>query len=64
LLDVKKNIIIMLTAKRSFVICTLRQAELEDEVEEDEMNTECSTKRREENAYRLLVGKPGGKRPL
>jgi hypothetical protein len=33
-------------------------------VEEDKMDGACSTNRRKRNAYRLLVEKPGGKRPL
>ena len=28
------------------------------------MGSECSTHNREENAYKVLVGKPEGKRPL
>jgi hypothetical protein len=31
---------------------------------EDEIGGSCSTNGEEENAYRLLVGKPKGKRPL
>jgi hypothetical protein len=33
-------------------------------VEEDEMGGSCSTNGEKRNAYRLLVGKPEGKRPL
>jgi hypothetical protein len=34
------------------------------QVEEDEMGGPCSTNGEKRNAYRLLVGKPEGKRPL
>jgi hypothetical protein len=33
-------------------------------VKEDEMDRACSTNREKRNAYRILVGKPEGKRPL
>jgi hypothetical protein len=33
-------------------------------VKEDEIGRECSTNGETRNAYRILVGKPGGKRPL
>jgi hypothetical protein len=33
-------------------------------VKEDEMGRECSRKGETRNAYRTLVGKPEGKRPL
>jgi hypothetical protein len=33
-------------------------------VEEDDMVGACSTNREKMNAYRLLLGKPEGKRPL
>jgi hypothetical protein len=35
-----------------------------NQVEEDEMDRPCSTNGEKKNAYRLLVGKPEGKRPL
>jgi hypothetical protein len=35
-----------------------------DKVKEDEMRRACSTKGEKRNAYRILVGKPEGKRPL
>jgi hypothetical protein len=33
-------------------------------IKEDEMGRACSTNRENRNAYRILVGKPEGKRPL
>jgi hypothetical protein len=33
-------------------------------VEEDEMGRACSTNGEKKHAYRILVGKPEGKRPL
>jgi hypothetical protein len=35
-----------------------------NQVEKDEMDGSCSTNGEKRNAYRLLVGKPEGKRPL
>jgi hypothetical protein len=35
-----------------------------NEGEEDEMGEACSTNGEKRNAYRLLVGKPEGRRPL
>jgi hypothetical protein len=35
-----------------------------DQLKEDEMGRECSTNGEKRNAYRTLVGKPEGKRPL
>jgi hypothetical protein len=35
-----------------------------NQVEEDEMGGPCRTNGEKRNAYRLLVGKPEGKRPL
>jgi hypothetical protein len=35
-----------------------------NQVEDDEMGGPCSTDGDKRNAYRLLVGKPEGKRPL
>jgi hypothetical protein len=40
------------------MICTLRK------VAEDEMGGPCSTNVEKRKAYRLLMGKPEGKRPL
>jgi hypothetical protein len=37
---------------------------LNNQVAEDEMVGPCSTNEEKNNAYRLLVGKPEGKRPL
>jgi hypothetical protein len=34
------------------------------QVKEDEMGRACSTNGEKRNAYRILVGKPEGKRPL
>jgi hypothetical protein len=44
---------------RSFITCN-------DQVKEDEMGRACGTNggREKLNAYRILVGKPEGKRPL
>jgi hypothetical protein len=38
--------------------------EVRDTSAEDEMGGPCSTNGEKRNAYRLLVGKPEGKRPL
>jgi hypothetical protein len=38
--------------------------EINDQVKEDEMGRACSTNGENRNAYRILVGKPEGKRPL
>jgi hypothetical protein len=35
-----------------------------DQVKEDEMGRACSTNGEKRNAYRILAGKPEGKRPL
>jgi hypothetical protein len=35
-----------------------------NQVEEDDMSGSCSANGEKRNAYRLLVGKPEGKRPL
>jgi hypothetical protein len=35
-----------------------------DQVNEDEMGRECSSKGKKRNAHTILVGKPGRKRPL
>jgi hypothetical protein len=49
---------------RSFISCTLRQAYYNCEVKEYEMGRACSTNRAKMHAYRIIVGKPEGKRPL
>jgi hypothetical protein len=49
---------------RSFITCTLRQVIIRLEDEEDEMGRACSTNGEKRNEYRILVGKPEGKRPL
>jgi hypothetical protein len=36
----------------------------DDQVKEDEIGRACSTNGETKNAYRILVGKPEGKRPL
>jgi hypothetical protein len=41
-----------------------RQANKHDQVKEYEMGRACSTNGATRNAYRVLVGKPEGKRPL
>jgi hypothetical protein len=43
---------------KSFLICTVRQVCLEDEVKGNKIDRACSTNVEEMNAYRLLVGKP------
>jgi hypothetical protein len=48
---------------RSFIICAVRQVQLE-QVKENEMSRECGTNGAKRNAYRILVGKLEGKRPL
>jgi hypothetical protein len=35
-----------------------------DQIKKDEMGRACSTNGAKRNAYRVLVGKPEGKRPL
>jgi hypothetical protein len=37
---------------------------LNDQVKEDEMGRACSMNWEKRDAYRILVGKPAGKRPL
>jgi hypothetical protein len=37
---------------------------MDDQVKEDEMGRACSTNGEKKNAYRILVGKPEGRRPL
>jgi hypothetical protein len=35
-----------------------------DKIEKNEMDRACSTDREERDVYKVLVGRPGGKRPL
>jgi hypothetical protein len=49
---------------RSYVTCTLRQYNQNDQLKEDEMGRACSTNGPKKNAYRVLVGKRDGKKPL
>jgi hypothetical protein len=46
---------------RSFITCLFSKYNKNDQVSEDETGRACSTNG---NAYRILVGKPDGKRPL
>jgi hypothetical protein len=49
------------------IICTIvlfAKHNSNDHVNEDEMGRACSTNGEKKNAYRILVGKPEGKRPL
>jgi hypothetical protein len=49
---------------RSFITCTLRQVRIiNDQIKEDEMDRACSTNGTKRNLYRILVGKPKGKKP-
>jgi hypothetical protein len=49
---------------RSFITCTFAKYNYNYQVKEDEMGGACSTNGEKSNAYRILVGKPEGKRPL
>jgi hypothetical protein len=49
---------------RSFVILLFTKYNWNNQVEEDEMGRPCNTNGEKRSAYRLLVGKPEGKRPL
>jgi hypothetical protein len=48
----------------SSITCTLRQINYNDKIKKDEMGRACNTDKEKRNAYRILVGKPEGKRPL
>jgi hypothetical protein len=41
-----------------------RSLEVHDQVKDDEIGWSCSTNGEKRNAYRMLMGKPEGKRPL
>jgi hypothetical protein len=47
---------------RSFMICTPHCAG--DKIKKNEMGGSCSANGEERGLYRVLVGKPKGKRPL
>jgi hypothetical protein len=50
--------------RNKLVMKNLTEPRTWTKVEEDEMGGPCSTNGEKRNAYRLLVGKPEGKRPL
>jgi hypothetical protein len=47
---------------RSFITCTLRQVKLDAEVKEDEMAGHVARMGDKRTTYKILVGKPEGKR--
>jgi len=49
---------------RSFITCTLHQILLRCQVKGDEVGGTCSTHVEMRSAYKILVGKSEGKRPL
>jgi hypothetical protein len=49
---------------RSFMICTPHKILWGDKMEKNEMGGVCSADGEERGVYRVLVGKPEGKRPL
>jgi hypothetical protein len=49
---------------KSLIICTPHQILFGDKIEKNEINGACSTYGVRKGAYRVLVGKPVGKRPL
>jgi len=49
---------------RSLMICTATQYCSGDKIENSEMGGACSAYGERRGVYRLLVGKPEGKRPL
>jgi hypothetical protein len=46
------------------MICTTHQILLGDQIEKNEIGGACSTYGEKRGVYRVLVGKPEGKRPL
>ena len=49
---------------RSLIICTAHQILLGDQIEKNEMGWACNTYGERRGVYRVLVGKPEGKRTL
>jgi hypothetical protein len=49
---------------RSFMLCTSHQASLGDQLKKTEVGRTCSMYGESRGAYRVLVGKPEGRRPL
>jgi len=49
---------------RSLMICTPHQILFGAQIEKNEMGGACSTYGERRGVYRVLVGKPEGKRPL
>jgi hypothetical protein len=49
---------------RIFMLCTPHQISLGDQVNKTEIGTACSTYEKRRCAYRALVEKPEGRRPL
>jgi hypothetical protein len=50
--------------KENFVILLFAKYNYNNQVENDEIGWECSTNGEKRNVYRLLIGKPEGRRPL
>jgi hypothetical protein len=46
------------------MICTAHPILFSDKIEKNEMGRACSTYGERRGVYRVLLGKPGGKRPL
>jgi hypothetical protein len=49
---------------RSFINCACHQISLDGHINEGEIGGACGTREEKRNAYRVLVGKPEGKRTL
>jgi hypothetical protein len=49
---------------KSFITCTLSKYNQNYQVKEHEMGRACIVTGEKRNTYRILVGKPEGKRPL